>query len=612
MLEKVNSPKDLKTLSLKELAVLASDIRKELIEIVEKKGGHLGSNLGVVELTIALHKVFDIPKDIVSFDVGHQGYVHKILTGRREILHKLREYKICSGFLQRDESSSDYFGAGHAGTALSAALGAAVARDKKKEDKNVIAFIGDASLGCGISMEALNNISESSKKLIIILNDNKMSISANVGALSKYLTQIVSNSFYRRCKHFIGDILDKIPKIGNLMRRFLKGVENLFTSFFSSKNIFEELGINYLGPIDGHNTKGVIKMMERAKKFKKPVLLHFLTQKGKGYKDSSSCPEKSHGVKKKLVSEAKKTLGFSESFGNAMCKLAKNDKKIIAITAGMCSGTGLLKFKEQFPDRLYDVGIAEEHAVIFAGGLAIEGFIPIVAIYATFIQRAMDCVFHDICLQNLPVIFCLDRGGLVEDGPTHHGIQDISFWLNLPNICVLQPKDDWEVKEMLSFATRLKMAVVIRYPKESSENFIENKRKIEFGKSQVVKDGKDLSLWTIGRDVQRALSIALELEEEGISIKVVNARFVKPFDKDALLLDAKAMPILTLEDHIVESGFGSMLANFLIDKDFVSFAKIGLPDKVISFGSVSDIRKDLKISNEDIKNRIKEILNKGL
>lgn len=619
VLPKVNSPADIKELNFDELRQLCEDIRSELIEITSKHGGHLGSNLGVVELTVALHKVFDSPKDKFVFDVSHQGYVHKILTGRKEYLHTLRQTNGCSGFLQREESDHDHFGAGHAGTALSAALGFASARDQLGTDDKVIAIVGDGGLGCGVSLEALNNAADTTDDIIYILNDNKMSISPNVGGMSKYLNRIISDGRYNNFKSSVSGLVNSIPGIGHSLKHGISKVEEAAKGLITKGLIFEELGLRYFGPVDGHDIEELISILTKIKELKQPIILHLLTEKGHGFEGAKTDPEKCHGFKKKqVVSKDSNALSvakpagqaFSNIFGDELCNIARKDDKVVSITAGMLSGTGMQKFKDKYPEKVYDVGIAEEHGTIFAAGLAAGGIKPIVGIYATFMQRAMDCVYHDICLQELPVIFCMDRGGVVEDGPTHHGIVDIGFWRSLPNLHILQPRDATELREMMNMALDFKVASVIRYPKTDSTDLDTPRTKLELGKSEVIREGSDAVIWASGRECKQALETADLLAKKDISVKVVNTRFLAPFDEKALLDDATSMPIISLEDHMVNGGLGSICSELLTNKKHQGLVTKGYPSEIVPWGKTADIRHQYGLQPEQIAQDIEKVLKK--
>ncbi len=609
LLYSVNSPADLKKLPESSLEQLCDEIREELIEITAKHGGHLGSNLGVVELTVAMHRVFNSPKDKFTFDVSHQGYVHKILTGRREYLHTLRQTDGCSGFLQREESEHDMFGAGHAGTALSSALGFAAARDQLGTDDKIIAVVGDGALGCGISLEALNNAVDTTEDIIFILNDNKMSISPNVGAMSKYLNRLRTDGHYNHFKSSLADLVDKIPGVGHSIKNGLSKIEDAAKGLVVPGVIFQELGFRYFGPSDGHDIHELIRTLEKIKELKQPVLLHLHTEKGHGFQEAQNDPEKCHGFKKKEVidkmSEAlsiSKPSGpsFSSVFGDQLCRMAEKDDRIVSITGGMLSGTGMNIFKNKFPNKVYDVGIAEEHGTVFAAGMAAGGAKPIVGIYATFMQRAMDCVYHDICLQELPVVFCMDRAGIVEDGPTHHGILDISFWRALPNLHILQPRDESELRLMMDMAIGFDIASVIRYPKSDASDLDCPRAALELGKSEVIRDGKDAVIWASGRECTLALETAEILAKEGLDVKVVNTRFLQPFDKATFLKDCADMPCITLEDHYTEGGLASIARDAIANKPTKGLLCKGYPKEIIPWGKTNDIRQKFRLLPDQI------------
>ena len=613
-LEKINSPADLKKLSTEELKGLCDEIRAYLVEVCSANGGHLGSNLGLVELTVALHKVFNSPDDKILFDISHQGYVHKILTGRREYLKSLRSYKGCSGFLQREESPHDHFGAGHAGTALSAGLGFAAARDQQKGTEKVISIVGDAGLGCGISLEALNNIAETTDDMIVILNDNKMSISPNVGALSKYLNRIITDKRYRNLRDNIKSFIKRIPRFGGTINSGVAKIEEAAKSLLVPGVIFEELGFRYIGPIDGHHIEDLIPLLEAVAQEKKPVLLHVVTEKGHGFSGAESDPERCHGFKKQTAEPAvakPSEKSFSQVFGEGVCRLADRDRRVVGITGGMLSGTGLSIFNDKYPDRTYDVGIAEEHGVVFAAGMAAQGMRPVVGMYATFMQRAMDCVYHDVCIQELPVIFCMDRAGLVEDGPTHHGIYDVGFWRSIPNLYVMQPRDEQEMFDMMDLSLILDYATVIRYPKTAATNIDAPRRELKLGKSEVLREGGDAVMWAVGRECVLALAVAEELEKAGVSLKVVNARFLKPFDEEAFLEDANTLPVITLEDHVATGGLSDLVAA-LMSKHALSnkhLSKAYPDDEVITWGKVDKLRELYRMTKPQIIEDIKVFLN---
>lgn len=613
LLKSIKSPADLKELSVKERKQLADEVRHELIEVISEKGGHLAPNMGVVELTIALHTVFNSPEDKMVWDVGHQGYVHKLLTGRQEAFKTLRQDDGCLGFLSRDESEYDVFGAGHAGTAISAALGMAVARDAKGSKEKVLAIVGDGSLNCGISLEGLNNIAEATNDMIIVLNDNKMSISPNVGAMARYLNRIISGRGYNKFKAVVRKMVRAIPYVGNDLTKKIARLEEAAKSMFVHGVIFEELGIRYIGPVNGHDIEEMIRTFEVLKEFPRPVVVHVLTEKGRGYEHAEAAPEKFHGLSS-FDPDTGKSVGkseiptFSQGFGDAVCALAEKDENVVAITAAMRAGTGLTEFSEKYPYRFYDVGIAEEHAVVFAAGLATGGIKPVVAIYSSFLQRALDYVMHDICLQKLPVIICTDRSGIVDDGPTHHGIHDLAFLKNMPNLSIMSPKDECELRNMLFAAHEQAEPVIIRYPRGggSGEKFKE--ADIPWGKAEVLKEGKDVAIWAVGKEYETALEVAKLLDKKKIKATVVNTRFIKPFDSELLLKHAETMPIVTVEDCQVEGGVGGLVDSLLINRKHSEVLHFGWTDKIIPHGTVKGLRQKFDMTPEAIAEKIaKEI-----
>ena len=541
MLEKVNDTKDLKKLTIKEKEELAEDLRKYIIEIVSKNGGHLASNLGVVELTLALESVFDVNKDKIVWDVGHQTYVHKILNGRKEEIKNIRKLNGIAGFPKTKESETDCFNTGHSSTSVSAAMGMAKARDIKHENNSVIAVIGDGALTGGMALEALNHIGSSKTNVIVVLNDNEMSISKNIGGINMLLTKLRARKLYTVSNKSGKKILEKIPVVGNfiikIVRRAKKGIKQLIIP----KMFFEDIGFKYLGPIDGHNIEDMELIFKRAKELDEPVLIHVLTKKGKGYKPAEDEPDKFHATSPFDIETGKakkqKSKDYSKAFGEKLVELAKNNKKIVAITAAMKDGTGLAEFANEYPDRFFDVGIAEQHALTFAAGLAIEGMIPFVPIYSSFYQRAYDQVIHDICMQNLPVVMCVDRAGIVgADGETHQGILDLSFFKVIPNLTIMAPKDFQELQSMMEFAVNLNKPVVIRYPRggEAEQKF-NTHNYIRYKRCEFLTTGKDVTIVAIGNQVSKAMNIFRKLKEMNISAEVINARFLKPFDKYAIL-----------------------------------------------------------------------------
>ena len=621
MLENIKSPQDLKALPADKLPQLAEEIRREIIDVTSKKGGHVSPNLGVIELTIALHRVFNTPKDKIIFDVSHQCYTHKILTGRNsENFRNLRQSGGISGFCNRRESPHDAFGAGHAGTALSAALGFAAARDRNKTDENVVAVVGDAAISNGVSLEALNNISTTTKKMIVVLNDNKMSISKNVGALSKHLNTIITNPYYNRLYRDTNDFLKKV--LGDAAAKTNERLHERIKGFMLPSSFFETIGLLYIGPIDGHDIPTLERYLQYCKNADKPTILHIVTQKGRGLPVAEKNPEKFHGASPynietgETLNNDKSIPNYQDVFGKTLLKFAKKDPKIVGITAAMASGTGLSYMKNELPGQFYDVGIAEEHAAVFAAGLACEGIKPVVAIYSTFMQRAFDCAMHDVCLQNLPVVFCMDRAGLSpNDGATHHGLFDISFLRPLPNAVIMQPSNEDELSDMLWTAIQAKVPAFIRYPRGKAEGVPvkETPAMLEIGKAREMrKSDGSVCVWALGNMLKEALAAADEIEKDlGVKIGVVDARFVKPLDTELLLRHAdENRRIVTLEDHSQTGGFGSAVAECLLaNKKRCGIDIIGWPDKFIPHGSdVATLRAAHGLGRGQIISRIKEAI----
>jgi len=616
ILDEIDSPQDLKKVPEEKLPALAHEIRSFILEVVSKNGGHLASNLGVVELTIALHYVFDSPKDKIIWDVGHQCYTHKILTGRKGRFPTLRQSGGLIGFPDREESEHDAYNTGHASTALSAALGLAVARDKRNEADEIIAVVGDGGLTGGVAWEALNQIGHLREKVIIVLNYNEMSISPNVGAMSKYLTYLVSGQHYLRIKDHAKSILKSIPAVGAPMIKVGRAVEDAVKKTFFPGLVFEELGIRYVGPVQGHSIPSLIEVFKDAKAYDGPVLIHCVTQKGRGYGPAQTNPEKFHGAApfdratgEPLVNSTKPT--YSSVFGETLVKLARKNDKIIAITAAMPEGTGLMHFARELPDRFYDVGIAEQHAVNFAAGLALCGLRPVVAIYSTFLQRAYDQLYHDVSLMDLPVVFALDRAGIVsDDGPTHQGINDLSYLRHMPNMIVMAPKDENELQRMLLSAISYPHPTAIRYPKGKGVGIpLEaNPQAIPLGQSELLKEGKDLVL-AVGSMVYPALEAAKRLETEGVSLAVINARFAKPLDEEAILRFAhKGNTIITIEEGVTAGGFGSAVRELLDrEKRFdIRFKSIGLPLEVYPLGTSDQIKRRFGLDADGLITQIKD------
>ncbi len=573
MLESIRSPKDIKKFSRGQLYALAKEIRERILDVVSKNGGHLAPSLGAVELIIALHYVFDSPKDKLIFDVGHQAYAHKLLTGRAGKFDTLRKMGGLSGFLKRSESEHDLFGAGHASTSLAAALGFAVARDAKGENYEVIAIIGDGGLTGGLSWEALNNIGHLKKKIIVVLNDNEMSISRSIGAISEYLSRIRTEPSYLKVKEDLEFLLKRIP-LGLPLWEGIQRVKEAVKHLFVPGMIFEELGFTYLGPIDGHNIEALIEILKRARNVEGPTIVHILTKKGRGYPFAEEKPEIFHGVPP-FVLETGEILEpdfpptYTEVFARSLVRFGEKDERITAITAAMPLGTGLSLFAKRFPERFYDMGMGEACAVTFAAGLACEGFKPVVAIYSTFLQRSYDMIIHDVCLQNLPVVFAIDRAGLVgEDGATHHGIFDIAYLLPIPNIVISAPANEWELASLLKTALQANCPFAIRYPKERGIGIpFDNPEVLPIGKGELLKEGEALCIIAVGTTLNIARKAVKMLEEEGIEASLVNPRFLKPLDEELILpLCTTTKRVLVVEDGIIYGGFGSHLASLLAEK----------------------------------------------
>ena len=620
LLKRIHSPKDVKELTPEQIPILAQEIREQVIHTTANNGGHVGPNLGVVELTIALHRVFNTPHDRFVFDVSHQGYVHKLLTGRNgDSFKKLRTSDGVSGFLSRDESNHDSYGAGHAGTALSAALGMAVARDKRGTNEHVVALCGDAAFTCGVTMEALNNVSASTKRLIIILNDNKWSIAKNVGALSRYFNELLISPTYNRMNDSFEAFLKKLPGGKSLIRLGSKWKRET-KDFFVSSSLFETYGVRYIGPIDGHDPKQLEHYLKFAKKAEQPVLLHVLTTKGKGYEVAIKNPERFHGAgpydictgKSSPLAQPNMIPKYQDVMGKTLVKLARENKLIAGITAAMPSGTGLNYLEEALPDQFYDVGIAEEHAVLFAAGMATSGFHPVCAIYSTFLQRAVDQIIHDVAIQKLPVLFCMDRAGLSpNDGPTHHGLFDISYLRAIPNCILMAPSNEDELADMMATGINYHGPAFIRYPRGNATGAsIKNSPEVlVIGQSQRLLDAGEIDIWAIGTMVEDAIKLAESLGKLGIQTGVVNARFAKPIDIELLLKSAKISKlIVTMEDHVISGGFGSAILESLQGKgEQIPVEQIGWPDKFIDHGSsVAQLRKANGLEAEQIMTQVLE------
>ena len=612
ILEKINKNSDLKKLNIKEKEQLASEVREYIIDVVSKNGGHLASNLGVVELTIALESIFDVNKDKIIWDVGHQSYTHKILNGRKESLKTIRQLNGISGFPKISESKTDCFNTGHSSTSISAAMGMAVARDINNKNYNVIAVIGDGALTGGMALEALNHVGCTQTKLIIILNDNEMSISQNISGMSKLLTRLRSKKNYRKSNEYWKRMINNIPYIGKKAVKAVKKSKTAIKQLFIPGMYFEEIGLKYLGPVNGHDIDDLEDILKKAKNFNQPVIIHVKTKKGKGYLPAEENPAKFHGVgsfNKETGDTGKSSMNYSKVFGNKLIELSKHNKKIVAITAAMKDGVGLSSYAEKYPERFFDVGIAEQHALTFAAGLAKEGLIPFVSIYSSFYQRAYDQVIHDICTQNLPVIMCVDRAGIVgNDGETHQGIYDMSFFKLIPNITIMAPKNFKELEEMMEYAIELKKPVVIRYTRGGEELSITNNKKLKEGKAEIVKEGNDITIIGIGKTVKRAYEVAESLQEKNISAEVINVRFLKPLDINTIKKSVeKTKKVIVIEDSTIIGGLSSSIKELIIDNKLkdIYIKTYAYPDKFISHGSVKEIEK---IYKQDKNQIVKDIL----
>jgi 1-deoxy-D-xylulose-5-phosphate synthase len=613
LLEQISSPDDVKQLTEAQLPQLAAEIRERIISTTSQNGGHIGPNLGVVELTIGLHRVFNTPKDRFVFDVSHQGYVHKLLTGRNDArFDKIRQCDGLSGFLNRSESEHDAFGAGHAGTALSAALGMAIARDKRGSDEHVVALCGDAAFTCGITMEALNNVATSTKRLVIILNDNKWSIAKNVGALPRYFNELITNPVYNRLNDDFESLLQKVPG-GESLINFGSKWKKETKDFFVPSSLFEKFNVRYIGPIDGHDQEQVNHYLEFAKQAEQPVILHILTTKGKGYDVAIENPERFHGASpfnidtgKGAPAAADTPPKYQDVMGETLVKLAKADKNIVGITAAMPSGTGLSILEKELPEQFIDVGIAEEHAVLTAAGMATSGFHPVCAIYSTFLQRAYDQIIHDVALQNLPVLFCMDRAGLSpNDGATHHGLFDLSYLRNVPGVVVMAPSNEDELADMMATGLAYQGPAFVRYPRGNAIGtpIKASPEALAIGTAQRLQAAGEIDIWAIGSMLADAETLAAQLAEHGIQAGVVNARFVKPLDTEQLLTAAASSKlIVTLEDNVVSGGFGSAVMEALQDGNCLRpVVRIGWPDQFVEHGnSVAKLRASVGLDPESI------------
>jgi 1-deoxy-D-xylulose-5-phosphate synthase len=620
ILAKVNFPQDIRGLDLPALNRLAGEIRGMIIETVSRSGGHLASSLGAVELTLAIHRVFQTPRDKLIWDVGHQAYAHKIITGRKDLFHTLRQKGGLSGFPKRAESPYDVLDVGHSSTSISAATGMAEARCLKGEDFKIIVVIGDGSMTAGMAYEGLNWAGDRKKNLIIILNDNEMSISPNVGALSSYLNRVMTGQTVTKLKSEIKHFLKTIPSIGDQVVRFSQQVEESLKSLIVPGVLFEELGFNYVGPLEGHRLDHLIKNLENVRAMEGPVLVHVLTRKGKGYSFAEKDPSRFHGIAPFCVetgaaTAADKTiLTYTQVFGRTMVCLARENPKIVAITAAMCDGTGLDHFARELPERFYDVGIAEQHGVTFAAGLALEGFIPVVAIYSTFMQRAYDQVLHDVCMQRLPVVLALDRGGFVgDDGPTHQGLFDYSYLRAIPNMIIMAPKDENEFQHMLKTAVTCGRPVSVRYPRGAGVGAAmdDTPSPLSIGKAELVCEGSDLAIVAIGATVYPALAAADKLRQEGIHVRVINARFVKPLDQRLLTETARSLKkIITIEENVLMGGFGSAVLELFEQLGIydVQVRRLGIPDEFVAHATQAEQRSLYGIDEAGIIRAVRSMI----
>ena len=619
VLDKINKENDIKKIDKRLYPVLAEEIRTFLIDKISKTGGHLASNLGTVDLTIALHAVLNLPHDKIVWDVGHQSYTHKILTGRKNEFDQLRQFGGLSGFPKRHESPCDSFDTGHSSTSISAALGIAMANKLNQSDDKVVAVIGDGALTGGLALEALNNVASLGRNFVIILNDNNMSISENVGSMSNYLNKFRVGEHYNEFKEDVENSLSKIPKVGKKIAKRVKRTKDNIKNLFIQGGLFDDLGITYIGPIDGHDINGMIDIFKDALKIDHPIVIHVKTIKGKGYSFAENEPSRFHGIGKfdiatgKQITDNKiKVMTYTQVFSKALINLAKQDKKIVAITAAMPDGTGLSDFKKQYPERFFDVGIAEEHAVTFAGGLAVSGFKPVISIYSSFYQRAYDQILHDICLQNLPVVMIIDRAGLVgQDGETHQGVFDMSFMSAMPNMTIIAPKDTKELVESLKFAVKHNGPIAIRFPRgnayvmEQQDDVI-----ISYGKSEIVSQGKDIAVIAVGNMFEETMKAYKLLKKDNIDITLINARFIKPLD--TVMIEEIATThkmIVVVEEAIKKGGYGEAVASFIMEHGINTHVKImAIDDQFVEQGMVEDLRKKIGIDYNSIYTEIRELV----
>ncbi len=619
LLDSIDTPHDLRKIDRRKLPQVAQEIRERIIEVVSQLGGHFGGNLGVVELTLALHYVFDTPRDQLVWDTGHQSYPHKLVTGRRDQFHTIRQHDGISGFCKREESIYDVFNAGHASTSISAALGIAVARDFRKENYRVAAVFGDGALSGGLALEGLNQVGHLKSKLFLVLNDNDLSISTNVGAISGYLNQIIKGQRYNQLKSLAKGVMERIPVVGGKIHDLASDVEEMFKHMVVPGTLFEELGIRYIGPYDGHDLDLLIDLFQEHKDYEGPIIVHVITKKGKGYTPAENKPIWSHGVTPFDIKsgEVKKSAKpgapkYQDVFADALIEMAKKDEKIIAVTAAMPEGTSLHKFLKAFPDRMFDVGIAEEHAVTFSGGMATQGMKPVAAIYSTFLQRAFDQVFHDVAIMDLPVVFALDRAGIAgADGPTHHGIYDMAYLRLFANMICMAPKDENELRHMVRTAFETGHPTSIRYPR--GEGFgVQIDAELEslpVGKGEVLREGRDAVIFAIGTEVWPAMQAAELLKKEGIEVAVVNGRFIKPIDEELVLRFCKpGAKVITVEEGSIAGGYGAAVMEKCAELGMsgVDFHNIGIPDVYVHHGSQDTLRAQYDLHAEGIAARVKQ------
>ena len=615
MLERINKPNDIKKLKWDELEVLAAEIREFLVDKVSKTGGHLASNLGVVELTMALHLAYSLPKDKIIWDVGHQAYTHKILTGRKEGFDSLRQYGGMSGFPKRGESKCDSFDTGHSTTSISAGLGYVEARDILGENYKVVSVIGDGSLTGGMAYEALNNAARLKSNFIVILNDNNMSISENVGGMSTYLDSIRTTEFYNDLKRNIVNSLYKVPVVGENMVRGLQKTKNSLKRFLVPGMLFEDMGITYLGPVDGHDLKALYRTLKEAQRMDEAVLIHVLTKKGKGYAPAEENPSKYHGIgpfdKETGQTGTSGKDSYTDVFSQIMCNLGEEEPKLVAMSAAMKDGTGLAKFQEKYPERFFDVGIAEEHAVTFAAGLAAAGVKPVVALYSAFLQRSYDQIVHDVCMQKLPVVFAIDRAGLVgNDGETHQGVYDIAFMNHIPNMTLISPKNRWEFADMMKFAVQHNGPIAIRYPRGNVyEGLEEFKAPIEYGKSEIIYEESDIAILAVGHMMETAEKVRRILKDKGQDCSLINVRFVKPMDKELLAhLTENHKLFVTIEEGVITGGYGASVRGYVAEAELdVRVSTHGIPDQYVEHGSIDRLRKEIGLDAQSIVDKIEKI-----